>query len=283
MTTKEATPVTKPQTALGGAERVPNNGPAILIDRLDFAYPGRDKALDAVYMEVPPGLCLALVGPNGSGKSTLLMHLAGLLPSPKVHVMGHHAGSKSGRRAISRLTGLLFQDPDDQLFMPTVLEDVAFGPLHRDMTPQQAKIRAEQALEEVGLAHLATLPPHHLSGGEKRLVALAAVLACEPSILLLDEPTANLDPGSRKRFLELLHVQKGKGATILTATHDLDMAFDAFEQVAVLHQGSIHAQGPAKPVLSDETLMARVGLEVCLSARLHLIQNRNTFEQEKDR
>ncbi len=280
--TKTATPVTKPQTVLGGAERDPNNGPAILVDRLDFAYAGRNKALDAVHLEVPRGMCLALVGPNGSGKSTLLLHLAGLLPSPKVYVMGHHAGSKSGRRAISRLTGLLFQDPDDQLFMPTVLEDVAFGPLHRDMTPRQAKIRAKQALDEVGLAHLADLPPHHLSGGEKRLVALAAVLACEPSILLLDEPTANLDPGSRKRFLELLDVQKDKGATILTATHDLDMAFDAFEHVAILHRGAISTQGPARRILSDEEIMNRVGLEVCLSARLHLIQNRNTFE-EKDR
>lgn len=253
---------------------------AIRVENLDFTYPGRSKALDSVSFEVEQGAHLALVGPNGSGKSTLLLHLAGLLPSDRVSVLGHRPDSRKGRRAVARVTGLLFQDPDDQLFMPTVIEDVAFGPLHRDLSPGRARLRAEQALEEVGMAHLADLPPHHLSGGEKRLVALAAVLACDPKILLLDEPTSNLDPGSRRRFLNILEAQKERGATILTATHDLDMAFETFGQTLVLHRGRLMVKGETRRLLSDEALMSEVGMEVCLSAKLHFLQNQTTLKVE---
>ncbi len=268
---------TAPDSSASKDARTSQGPMAIEVAGLDFAYPGRDKALDDVRFQVPRGGHLALVGPNGSGKSTLLLHLSGLLPSARVRIMGQAASSRKARRRILRLTGLLFQDPDDQLFMPTAIEDVAFGPLQRGMAPDAARQRAQAALEEVGMAHLTNLPPHHLSGGEKRLVALAAVLACDPEILLLDEPTANLDPGSRRRFLEILAQQKARGTTILAATHDLDMAFETFDETLVLHRGQVKAQGPAVKILADEALMSQVGMEICLSVKLHFLQNKTTL------
>lgn len=234
-------------------------GCSVQVDRVTYAYPDGTPALADVSFTVPAGYSLALVGANGAGKSTLLLQLnACLLPSSGTVRIGDLPVNRASAPQVRREVGLVFQDADDQLFMPTVLEDVAFAPRHRGLSPAEAEGLALAALERVGMAHLRDRAPYRLSAGEKRAVAIATVLAQEPSVLALDEPSANLDPRARRRLIDLLG---SFGHTRIIATHDLELGLAVCDQTAVLDGGRLVAQGPTRAILADEPLMLAHGLE----------------------
>jgi cobalt/nickel transport system ATP-binding protein len=226
---------------------------------LVYAYPDGTKALKGLSFRIGHGEAVALVGANGAGKSTLLLHLNGYLtPAQGEIVIGDTVVTPETAAVARRAVGLVFQDPDDQLFMPTVEEDVAFGPLNAGLPPEHVERRVVQALERVGMVHLRKRPPYHLSAGEKRAVAIATVLAMAPDILIMDEPSANLDPRARRRLIELLHSFEH---TRIIATHDLEMVVEVCSRVIVLDNGHVVADGPVRDILNDETLMLEHGLE----------------------
>ncbi len=246
----------------GGSRERSGASPALEIRGLSFTYPDGSRALEEVSFDVTRGESLAVVGANGAGKSTLLLHLNGYLVPREGTVSVE--GSKVKRANLSevrRMVGMLFQNSDDQLFMPTALQDVAFGPLNMGLAPEAAVERANEALERVGAAHLASRAPYHLSGGEKRAVAIATVLSMDPSIMVMDEPGSGLDPGARRRLIDLL---RGLDHTKVIATHDLDMALDLCDRVLVLERGRAVADGESRRVLSDERLLLSCGLELPL-------------------
>ena len=254
--------------------------PAVLVRDLSYHYPDGRQALRGVDLRIAPGESVALVGPNGAGKSTLLLHLNGLLPGKAMGLHAHAEANGAKRAAtasvwveglevnarngpeVRRRVGMLFQDPDDQLFSTTVLDDVAFGPLNLGKSKSEARRIALEALARVELDGLSDRVPHHLSFGERKRVCLAGVLACEPSVLVLDEPTANLDPRGRRRFMEIL---RGLPATKLIATHDLEMALGLCPRVVLLDGGRVVADGPAREVLGNAALVEAHGLEMPLS------------------
>lgn len=228
-------------------------------DNLCHAYPDGTTGIQGISFKINHGESVALVGANGAGKSTLLLHLTGCLTASDGEIrIGDYPLNKTNIKAVRRSVGMVFQDPDDQLFMPTVFDDVAFGPNSLGLPDDQLAKRVEDALETVGVPHLIHRQPYKLSGGEKRAVAIATILACSPDILVLDEPTSNLDPVSRRRLIELL---KTFEHTKIIATHDLDMALDVCERTIVMHQGEITADRPTQEVFSDDALLARSGLE----------------------
>ena len=240
--------------------------PALELRRLTFQYPNGRVALDEVSCTLAAGERVAVVGPSGAGKSTLLMHLNGLLPADHViddanaRVFIQSLGvTKKRLRDVRRQIGFLFQDPDDQLFCPTVREDVAFGPLNLGLPQQEVIARVNRSLIEVGLPEHGPRNPSQLSTGERKRVCLAGVLACEPSMLVLDEPTSNLDPRARRQLLQILGEFPG---TQIIATHDLDFVLDHCQRVLVLDGGKVQADGPVERVLSNPILMDRHGLEV---------------------
>ena len=226
---------------------------------LGFAYPDGTRALDGVSFEVGHGEAIAVVGANGAGKSTLLMHLNGLLtPAEGAVDIGGTPVTKGTLADIRRTVGMVFQDPDDQLFMPTVAEDVGFGPLNLGLPPEDVARRVDEALARVDATRLRDRPPYHLSGGEKRAVAIATVLAMEPAILVMDEPSAGLDPRARRRVISLL---RSFEHTRILATHDLDLAADLCERTIVMAGGQIVADGPTREILTNDELLAASGLE----------------------
>ncbi len=259
--------------------------PAVRVAGLFYNYPDGRAALRGVDLTVMSGECVALVGPNGAGKSTLLLHLNGLLPgkggadpvhahagwaaakakaAPSVWVDGLEVNPRNAPE-VRRRVGLLFQDPDDQLFSTSVIDDVAFGPLNLGMSRAEARRVAAECLERVDLADAADRPPHHLSFGERKRACLAGVLACEPTVLVLDEPTANLDPRGRRRFLALI---RSLPATKLIATHDLEMALELCNRTVLLDAGRVVANGLTRNVLGDPTLLEAHGLEMPLSLKI---------------
>lgn len=238
--------------------------PIVEIHRLSFAYSGSSLVLRDISLRFEAGETVAIVGPNGAGKSTLLLHLIGLLPEEftpdagKVIIDGRSV-ERAELTEIRRRVGFVFQDPDDQLFCPTLLEDVMFGPLHLPLTPEQARVRSLAAIESVGLAGLEDRSPRELSVGQRKRACLAGVLACQPRLLVLDEPTSHLDPRGRREFIQLLAaLDIGK----VIATHDLDLVIEIAPRVIVLDGGRVVADGPAVEILSNGRLMDRHGLEV---------------------
>jgi cobalt/nickel transport system ATP-binding protein len=226
---------------------------------LMYAYPDGTEALRGVSFRIEHGSAVALVGANGAGKSTLLLHLNGYLLTTRGDVIiGDTVVTRETATSARRAVGLVFQDPDDQLFMPTVAEDIAFGPLNAGLPPEQVERRVEAALKRVGMTHVRERPPYHLSAGEKRAVAIATVLAMSPDILVMDEPSANLDPRARRRLIELLLSFEH---TRIIATHDLEMVVEVCSRVIVLDNGRVVADGPAREILNDEALMLAHGLE----------------------
>lgn len=236
--------------------------PAIEIQDLRYRYHDGTEALRGVSFRINSGDCVGLLGPNGSGKSTLLLHLNGILPDNHgahgaVRIHGLEATHKN-LESIRRQVGLVFQDPDDQLFCPTVAEDVAFGPQQLGLAQAEVKERVRKALAQVSLPDFGPRATHHLSHGEKRRVCLAGVLACEPSVLVLDEPTSDLDPRGRREFKALL---RELPATKLIATHDLELVVELCPRAIILDRGVVVADGSTPVLLSDEPLMLAHGLE----------------------
>ncbi len=233
---------------------------------LSYSYPDGSRALEAISFRITHGESVALVGENGAGKSTLLQHFTGcLFPSNGTLNIGGVLVAKSNLPVIRRAVGMLFQNPDDQLFMPTVFDDVAFGLLNIGVPKEELQGKVEHALQTVGVAELKKRPPYKLSQGEKRAVAIAGVLAMEPDILVMDEPTASLDPKSRRRLINLLKTFKH---TKVIATHDLDFALDVCGRTIVIHQGCITADGPSAEIFRDKDLLERSSLELPSSLKI---------------
>ena len=226
---------------------------------VSFAYPDGTAALHDVSFRIEHGEAVALVGANGAGKSTLLLHLNGYLPLQRGEIrVGDIPLTKETAASVRRAVGLVFQDPDDQLFMPTVEEDVAFGPLNAKLPAEEVRQRVADALARVGMTHRRERPPYRLSAGEKRAVAIATVLALSPDVLVMDEPPSYLDPRSRRRLIDLL---RSFGHTRIIATHDLELVVDVCTRVMVMDGGRIVVDGPTRDILNDEALMQAHGLE----------------------
>lgn len=240
--------------------------PVLDLHAVAFRYPGSEQALFGVDLHVHAGERVALLGPNGAGKTTLVLHLNGILRagSGTVTVSGL-AMTDANLPEIRRRVGIVFQDPDDQLFMPTVRDDVAFGPANLGLTGAALDARVEAALTAVGIVGLADRPPHHLSFGQRRRVAIATVLAMEPDILVLDEPTSNLDPTSRRELAEIL---RALPVTLLMVTHDLPYAAELCERSVILSGGVVAADGRTDALLGDAELLASHRLELPWGFRL---------------
>ncbi|MCU0505417.1 MAG: ATP-binding cassette domain-containing protein [Chloroflexi bacterium] len=229
------------------------------VEHLHFAYPDGYEALKGVDLAMAQGEKVALVGPNGAGKSTFMLHLNGI--NTPAHGSVRIGGTLVERATLKRIraaVGMVFQDPDDQLFSPTVFDDVAFGPLHMGIPEPEIHARVERALASVGMAGLERRLPHHLSLGQRKRVALATVLAMDPSVLVFDEPSAGLDPRGRRELIGLL---QGLEQTLLVSTHDMRLVAEVFPRVVVMDDGRIVADGPTDEVLADDPLLLAHGLE----------------------
>jgi cobalt transport protein ATP-binding subunit len=229
------------------------------LNNLCYTYPDGTEALRGVSLRIAEGEKVALVGPNGAGKSTLLLHLNGVLRcnSGAVQVGGRPIGDETIRQVRAEV-GMVFQDPDDQLFSPTVFDDVAFGPLHMGLDEQDVRVRVSRALDQVGMAGFEGRMPHHMSLGQRKRVAIATVLSMTPSVLALDEPSAGLDPRARRGLIELL---RGLPQAMIVSTHDMRMVAEVFPRTVVLAQGQVAYDGPSATILADGELLERYGLE----------------------
>lgn len=229
---------------------------AVDITHLSFSYPDGTKVLEDISLSMEEGLSVGLIGANGAGKTTLLLHLNGILQGEgEVRIFGV-AITPDRLADIRRQVGLVFQDPDCQLFMPTVFDDVAFGPLNMGLPPEEVERRVRKTLASVDMEKNIRRISHHLSFGEKKRVSVATVLAMDPKLLVLDEPTGNLDPGHRE---QLIHILKDIPVTKLIASHDLDMIRSLTERVILLSSGRIAAYGPTSSILSDRALLKSCG------------------------
>jgi cobalt/nickel transport system ATP-binding protein len=231
--------------------------PIIEISQLSFHYPDGKQALNEIYLNVMPGEKIALIGANGAGKSTLLLHLNGILEGRGKILINGIEVKKNNLGQIRALVGLVFQNPDDQLFSPTVFEDVAYGPIYQGLDKRAVQEKVDQALADVHMTEYGDLNPHHLSGGEKKRIAIATVLSMQPKILVFDEPTAGLDPRARRELIELLHELP---QTMLIATHDLDLVKQLTPRTVVLNHGKVAANQPTPTILEDDTLLMTYGL-----------------------
>ncbi len=231
---------------------------SIEIESLTFSYPDGHEALNDVSLVIKPCEKVALVGPNGAGKSTLILHLNGILSgSGSVVVCGMKVGKDTLGR-VRAMVGLVFQSPDDQLFSPRVYDDVAYGPLYQGLPRQTVQERVEESLAAVAMSDYSQRISHHLSMGEKKRIAIATVLSMKPEVLVLDEPTAGLDPRARRSLINLLHELP---LTMLVSTHDMPLVKDLFPRMVILDQGRIVADGPTSVLMEDKELLDSHGLE----------------------
>jgi cobalt/nickel transport system ATP-binding protein len=263
----EVSPATSTSAARGPESRAASARPAALqheqpmleLRELRYRYPDGTEALRGVSLRVAPGEKVALVGPNGAGKSTLLLHLNGVLRSADgVVLVDGQPISEATLRQVRSQIGMVFQDPDDQLFSPTVFDDVAFGPLHMGLSEEEVRARVAQALDQVAMAGFEGRMPHHLSLGQRKRVAIATVLSMDPALLALDEPTAGLDPRARRGLLALLQELP---QALVVSTHDMRMVAEVFPRMVVLAEGAVAYDGPSGAFLADEELLERHGLE----------------------
>ncbi|NCV84215.1 MAG: ABC transporter ATP-binding protein [Actinobacteria bacterium] len=237
--------------------------PSLKIANLAYAYPDGHQALYGVNLEITKGEKVALLGPNGAGKTTLVLHLNGIIATQQgsVSVAGSVVDSKNKEslKHIRERVGIVFQDPDDQLFMPTVGEDVAFGPYNMGIRGDELRQVVDEALTQVGMLEFRDRPPHHLSFGQRRRVAVATVLAMKPEILVMDEPSSNLDPASRR---ELADIVRSLDVTIVMVTHDLPYALELCERSVILSGGIIVADSSTRDILSNSQLLSSHRLEL---------------------
>jgi len=233
------------------------------VKNLRHVFPDGTAALSDISFRITHGESVAIIGANGAGKSTLLLHLNGYLaPTAGEIRIGDFPMNKATLPEIRRTVGMVFQDPDDQLFMPTVYDDVAFGPLNLGLFGAEVEQRVTDALQRVGAVHLQEKAPYHLSGGEKKRVAIATVLSMSPDILVMDEPTNGLDPFARRQLMGLL---KDFHHTKIFTSHDLDMVLELCERTIILNQGEVKADGPTREIFQNEALLAQCRLEKPLS------------------
>lgn len=228
------------------------------VKNLHYRYPDGHEALRGISLTVHEGEKVALVGANGSGKSTLLLHIAGAVKVQEGRITFR---GQDSQEVLRKNIGLTFQDADDQLLMPSVIEDVAFSLVASGMSRHEAHERARAILDSLGISHLSERPPHRLSGGEKRIVSFAGVLAGEPEVLTLDEPSAALDPRARRRVIDFLRRSEH---TIILATHDLDMALDVCDRAIILNEGSVVCEGALPELFTDREILEANGLELPL-------------------
>jgi cobalt/nickel transport system ATP-binding protein len=246
------------QSEISPARAGRDGQPALQVEQLDFAYPDGHVALREVSLTVNRGEKVALVGPNGAGKSTLMLHLNGILAgNGRIEIAGMPV-TKPNLPQIRAKVGLVFQSPDDQLFSPTVFEDVAFGPLHMGFPEAQVRTRVNRALEQVGMRDYAGRLSHHLSVGEKKRIAIATVLSMDPDLLVLDEPSAGLDPRARRSLINLL---RELPQTMLISSHDMLMVLELFPRMVIMDEGQIVADGQTGTLMQDEVLLEKHGLE----------------------
>jgi cobalt/nickel transport system ATP-binding protein len=233
------------------------------ISGLAYAYPDGNQALFGVNLSINQGERVALLGPNGAGKTTLVLHLNGIIPTMQgqVRVAGEVVDSKNaeGIKSVRHKVGIVFQDPDDQLFMPTVGQDVAFGPYNAGLRGLELERAVNEALELVGMSEFIDRPPHHLSFGQRRRVAVATVLAMKPEILVMDEPSSNLDPAARRELAEII---TSLNITLLMVTHDLPFANELCQRAVILSAGVVAADDEISRVLSDKQLLTAHRLEL---------------------
>jgi cobalt/nickel transport system ATP-binding protein len=251
---------------LAGAER---EDAIVHVDCVSHRYPDGTEGIHNMCFSVYPKEIVTLCGPNGAGKSTLIEHINGLMMPDKgrIRVFGMDIDKKNVS-AIRKLVGLVFQDADSQLFSPTVMDDVMFGPLNLGLTVEEARKRAEWALDVVGMKETNKIP-HYLSGGQKRLVAIAGILAMKPQILVVDEPTGDLDPSNAKRIEDILRSLRDEhGISVVIALHDMDMAARLADRVCIVRGGSVIAEGKPEDILYDEKLLQSAGLEMPMVAKL---------------
>ena len=240
------------------------------VDNLSFEYPDGYKALENINLSLSKGERLAVLGPNGAGKTTLILHLNGILGDLNGQIsLNNKDFSEENISKIRKSVGLVFQDPDDQLFMPTVLEDVMFGPKNFGFSDELVKKNSINALEQVKMLQFKDKPPHHLSFGQKRKVAIASVLASEPELLVLDEPSSNLDPASRRELIDIL---KNLDVSIILVTHDLPMALEICNRSVILNNGKITADDDTYKILKNKKIMSDNRLELPFGFALHHLE-----------
>ena len=232
---------------------------AVEIENFSYDYPDGTKALVDVNLGIAHGEKVAFIGPNGAGKSTLLLAMSAFLKGTgRISIDGVEATAKNAKK-IRSVLGLVMQNPDEQLFMPTLFDDVAFGPMNMALDESEVKKRTGEALKTVGLDGMERKPPHHLSGGQKRSAAIATILSMEPKIITMDEPEASLDPRTRNKLTRLL---KSLSQTLIIATCNMDFAAGPCERAVLMDEGRIIADGDARKIMSDAHLMQTHGLEV---------------------
>jgi len=234
------------------------DGDVVKVNDLHYSYPDGNEALRGVSFNLCAGDKVALVGPNGAGKSTLMLHLNGILSGRGEIEVGGMRLSPDNLPVIRAMVGLVFQNPDDQLFSPTVFEDVAFGPLHMGLSEDEVRARVEEALKMVHMTNYRDRLCHHLSVGEKKRISIATVLSMHPQILILDEPSAGLDPRARRKLINLLHEMP---ITMLVSTHDMAMVKECFPRTIVMDEGKIVADGMTAQILDNAALLEAHGLE----------------------
>jgi cobalt/nickel transport system ATP-binding protein len=231
---------------------------SIEVEQLTFSYPDGHQALNDVSLVIQPGEKVALVGPNGAGKSTLLLHLNGILSGTgTVRVCGLEVNKGTVGR-VRAMVGIVFQSPDDQLFSPRVFDDVAYGPIYQGLPPDVVHERVEQSLAAVAMSGYAQRVSHHLSMGEKKRIAIATVLSMKPEVLILDEPTAGLDPGARRSFINLL---RELPLTMLVSSHDMLFVEELFPRMVIMDNGQLVADGETRLMMGDKELLETHGLE----------------------
>ena len=246
------------------------------VENLYYKYPDGTEALNGINFKAEKGEMVALLGPNGAGKSTLFLHFNGILKPYKGNVLVKGKPIKYNSKSlleVRKTVGIVFQNSDDQLFAPTVKQDVAFGPLNLGLSKEEVEKRVKEALKAVGMEQFENKPPHHLSGGQKKRVAIAGILAMEPEVIVLDEPTAGLDPIGASHIMKLLYNLNKKGITIIISTHDVDLVPIYANKVYIMSEGQIIKEGEPKVVFNDSEIIRKANLRLPRVAHLIEILN----------